>query len=357
MPSSVGPIGERDHRPDPDQGIGGEQQDIERADLGALIGRCVIDRRLQETEHERSSRDLAVGASEDQKTSRLSDHPQVHPDPCLSRRLGRRQVSWLADRRLALPSRRKCDASGLTGRDFPLTVAGAAADLAGAYAWPHRIPFSPSARGTIGALVIDFAGPACQSGRPSFDRGSGHNPVKLMSSVAKLTFVLGGARSGKSRYAESLIAALPPPWAYVATAEAGDAEMAERIAAHRARRGPIGGPSRRRAISPRRSNSGDSGPVLVDCLTLWLSNLMLAEADIEAEIVQLEQALAAVTAPVGPGRQRSRLRHRAGLSARPAISRSAGRAQPAHRRARRSRRADGRRLAARGERACCKVMR
>lgn len=52
----------------------------------------------------------------------------------------------------------------------------------------------------------------------------------------RLTLVLGGARSGKSRYAESLIASLPKPWIYVATAEAGDVEMAERIATHKVRR-------------------------------------------------------------------------------------------------------------------------
>jgi len=119
-----------------------------------------------------------------------------------------------------------------------------------------------------------------------------------MSIAPSLTFVLGGARSGKSRYAEGLIAALPPPWAYMATAEAGDAEMAERIGAHRARRGTqwqtVEAP-RDLAVALK---ACESMPVLVDCLTLWLSNLMLAEADIDAEIAHLETALAAAKAPV-----------------------------------------------------------
>jgi adenosylcobinamide kinase / adenosylcobinamide-phosphate guanylyltransferase len=147
--------------------------------------------------------------------------------------------------------------------------------------------------------VIDFGDRACQSDQPSLDPEFRAKYLKyLMQSAAKLTFVLGGARSGKSRYAESLIAALPPPWSYVATAEAGDAEMAERIAAHRARRGA----DWRTVEAPRdlaaALKSCHSMPVLVDCLTLWLSNLMLAEADIEAEIIRLEQALTAITAPI-----------------------------------------------------------
>jgi adenosylcobinamide kinase / adenosylcobinamide-phosphate guanylyltransferase len=119
-----------------------------------------------------------------------------------------------------------------------------------------------------------------------------------MSSVPKLTFVIGGARSGKSRYAESLTAALPPPWTYVATAEALDAEMLERIGAHRARRG-----SQWRTIEASRDlaaalTASATTPVLIDCLTLWLSNLMLAGADIEAETARLEQVLDAAKAPV-----------------------------------------------------------
>ncbi len=128
------PPGEGNDRPGPHRRVGGEQQTIDRYDFRTLIGRCVIDRAFRKlsTKYPRMP---GVGASEDQKTYRLSDHPRIHPDPRLSRRHGRWQVSWLADRRLVLPSRRlHYAASGLTGRDFPLTVAGAAADLAGAYA-------------------------------------------------------------------------------------------------------------------------------------------------------------------------------------------------------------------------------
>ena len=110
---------------------------------------------------------------------------------------------------------------------------------------------------------------------------------------ARLTLVLGGARSGKSRYAETLIEALPPPWIYLATAEARDAEMEKRIAAHRARR-----EGRWRTIeAPHDLAEALSGlpkgsAVLVDCLTLWLSNRMLAEADMDREIDRLESVLA-----------------------------------------------------------------
>lgn len=110
--------------------------------------------------------------------------------------------------------------------------------------------------------------------------------------------MLGGARSGKSRYAESLVTALPPPWLYVATVEAGDSEMVARVAAHQARRGPswttIETP---RNVAETLGTHADT-PTLVDCLTLWLSNVMLADADVDAEIEQLDEALARATAPI-----------------------------------------------------------
>jgi adenosylcobinamide kinase / adenosylcobinamide-phosphate guanylyltransferase len=107
-----------------------------------------------------------------------------------------------------------------------------------------------------------------------------------------MTLVLGGARSGKSRYAEGLVKACPPPWLYVATAEALDAEMAERIATHRARRGaPWQTIEAPHDLVGALDAAPRETPVLVDCLTLWLSNRLLAEADMDVEIDRLEAAL------------------------------------------------------------------
>lgn len=112
------------------------------------------------------------------------------------------------------------------------------------------------------------------------------------------TLVLGGARSGKSRYAEWLIGTLPPPWVYVATAEAKDAEMAERIADHKARRGaewqtveaPYALVEAVAAVPP-------GSAILIDCLTLWLSNVMASGSDIEARTAALKEVLAKRTGP------------------------------------------------------------
>jgi len=105
-----------------------------------------------------------------------------------------------------------------------------------------------------------------------------------------VTLVLGGARSGKSRHAERLVeAARTAASTYIATAEAGDAEMAARIADHRARRGrlwhTVEAPLDLAAAVA--AHAAPDRPVLVDCLTLWLSNLLLAGrvAEHEAEIL------------------------------------------------------------------------
>jgi len=110
---------------------------------------------------------------------------------------------------------------------------------------------------------------------------------------ASLTFVLGGARSGKSAHAEALAATFPPPWTYIATAESFDDEMTERIALHRTRR-----PAGWRTVDAPLDLAGalDAAaagePVLVDCLTLWLSNHLLAGSDVDAECRRLTEVLA-----------------------------------------------------------------
>ncbi|MBM3543048.1 MAG: bifunctional adenosylcobinamide kinase/adenosylcobinamide-phosphate guanylyltransferase [Alphaproteobacteria bacterium] len=118
--------------------------------------------------------------------------------------------------------------------------------------------------------------------------------TKAEASHGRLTLVLGGARSGKSRYAESLIEALPKPWIYLATAEAGDEEMAARIATHKARRGTDW-----RTVEVPHDLAAALGKlpagaaVLIDCLTLWLSNRLLAGADLDAEVSALTEAVTA----------------------------------------------------------------
>jgi adenosylcobinamide kinase/adenosylcobinamide-phosphate guanylyltransferase len=89
-------------------------------------------------------------------------------------------------------------------------------------------------------------------------------------------FITGGARSGKSAYAEQLAAALDRPVVYVATAEAGDPEMEERIARHRWRR-PASWTTveEPRAVADLLERIGQQdGTILIDCLTLLITNLI-----------------------------------------------------------------------------------
>ena len=90
--------------------------------------------------------------------------------------------------------------------------------------------------------------------------------------------IIGGARSGKSALAEAHAAAWDGPVLYVATAQAGDGEMSRRIAAHRARRPATWG-QREEPLALVDCLRGAAAPdtcILVDCLTLWLTNVMFA---------------------------------------------------------------------------------
>jgi adenosylcobinamide kinase/adenosylcobinamide-phosphate guanylyltransferase len=96
--------------------------------------------------------------------------------------------------------------------------------------------------------------------------------------MSHLVLVTGGARSGKSRFAEARLAELAPsgPWLYVATAELRDEEMRARVALHQLRRGPAW----RTCEEPRQliaalAEAQTARGILVDCITLWLTNLLL----------------------------------------------------------------------------------
>lgn len=127
--------------------------------------------------------------------------------------------------------------------------------------------------------------------------------MKRRSTTESIVLVLGGARSGKSAYAEERALALRAPRKralYLATAEAGDAEMAARIQAHRARRGSAWltheEPLDLTGAIARHAAPG--APILVDCLTLWLSNLLHSRIDPDAAAETLCAGLAAAKGPV-----------------------------------------------------------
>jgi adenosylcobinamide kinase / adenosylcobinamide-phosphate guanylyltransferase len=118
--------------------------------------------------------------------------------------------------------------------------------------------------------------------------------------LAAVTLVLGGARSGKSRYAEDLIVAAAECGTYCATAQALDAEMSARIAAHKAHRSSfwrtIEEPLAVAALIAAEARR--ERPLLIDCLTLWLSNVMLAGRSADDETALLGGALRLARGPV-----------------------------------------------------------
>ena len=112
-----------------------------------------------------------------------------------------------------------------------------------------------------------------------------------------VTLVLGGQRSGKSLHAESLIDGAARK-VYIATAQAGDGEMAARIDAHRSRRGDGWRTIEEPLDLAGALKSADGDAVLVDCLSLWLANVLGANGDVAAETEKLALALKEAHMPV-----------------------------------------------------------
>ncbi|HYM01712.1 MAG TPA: bifunctional adenosylcobinamide kinase/adenosylcobinamide-phosphate guanylyltransferase [Stellaceae bacterium] len=127
------------------------------------------------------------------------------------------------------------------------------------------------------------------------------SPSSLALSVLPpLTLVLGGARSGKSRFAEQTLESAASALLYIATAQALDDEMTARIRQHRLRRDArwttVEAPLDLCACLADLARP--DRPILVDCLTLWVSNLMLAARDVEAESAALVDLLPRLGGPV-----------------------------------------------------------
>lgn len=126
--------------------------------------------------------------------------------------------------------------------------------------------------------------------------------------MATTTLITGGVRSGKSRFAEQLAQQYGPPLCYLATAQALDPEMDERIARHRARRGSDWQTVEEPLILPQTLArlDGNYGAILMDCVTLWLTNLLLLrdlpdaerEEALLGDVRRLATTLRTMTTPV-----------------------------------------------------------
>jgi adenosylcobinamide kinase/adenosylcobinamide-phosphate guanylyltransferase len=127
---------------------------------------------------------------------------------------------------------------------------------------------------------------------------NGSLPVSTFS-LPNLCLVVGGARSGKSRIAEALVKGTGRPRVYIATAQAFDDEMRDRIARHITDRGPdwttIEAPT---DLAAALMACAPEDAVLVDCATLWLSNIMLNGQNVEEKCLYLMETLSRSRAPV-----------------------------------------------------------
>lgn len=121
-------------------------------------------------------------------------------------------------------------------------------------------------------------------------------------------FITGGARSGKSKFAEKLAAGYGAPMGYLATAQPLDEEMGQRIRTHQERRGDTWQTIEEPLHLPQTlaANDGIFNVILIDCLTLWLSNLLLlyedlgeeSESRIMDDVQRLAATLRSMTTPV-----------------------------------------------------------
>jgi adenosylcobinamide kinase/adenosylcobinamide-phosphate guanylyltransferase len=115
----------------------------------------------------------------------------------------------------------------------------------------------------------------------------------------RTALILGGARSGKSRYAQNLAESFAGELLFIATAEALDPEMAARIARHRADRGPRWATREEplELVATLEVVAQPGRVVVVDCITLWLSNLIHAARAPEAEVSLLATAILSLAGP------------------------------------------------------------